>query len=62
MAVDANQSPIIRPAYFGGATFETNEIPIGESSSSAKVSTRYVETSQLAETRVTSPPASMAAA
>ncbi len=37
MLVAANQRPIIKPAYFGGATFDTNEIPIGESRSSAKV-------------------------
>ena len=37
MAVATNQPPIIIPLYFGGATFDTNEMPIGESSSSAKV-------------------------
>lgn len=40
MAVAPNQPPIIIPLYWGGATFETNEIPIGESNSSAKVNTR----------------------
>ena len=36
MAVAANHRPIIRPLYLGGATLDTKEIPIGESSSSAK--------------------------
>lgn len=36
-AVATNQPPIIRPLSFGGATFDTNEIPMGESKSSAKV-------------------------
>ena len=40
MAVATNQPPIIMPLYFGGATFETKEMPIGESSSSPKVRTR----------------------
>ena len=39
-AVATNHPPIIIPLYFGGATFETNEMPIGESSSSPNVSTR----------------------
>ena len=39
-AVATNQPPIIRPLSLGGATFDTNEIPIGERSNSAKVSTR----------------------
>jgi hypothetical protein len=43
IAVAPNQRPIIRPAYFGGATLVTNEMPIGESRSSAKVRMRYVE-------------------
>ena len=30
----------IKPLYFGGATFDTNEIPIGLSSSSPNVSTK----------------------
>ena len=34
------QRPIINPEYFGGATFDTNEIPIGESNSSANVRMR----------------------
>ena len=46
MAVATNQHPIIIPLYFGGATFETKEIPIGESRSSAKVRMRYVTMSQ----------------
>ena len=37
IAVETNQPPIIIPAYLGGATFDTNEIPIGESNSSANV-------------------------
>ena len=37
-AVAANQPPCIRPLYFGGATFETKEIPIGLRKSSAIVS------------------------
>ena len=49
MAVATNQPPIIIPLYFGGATFETNEIPIGESRSSANVKIRYVPISQLAD-------------
>ena len=40
IAVATNQPPIIKPLYFGGATFVTNEIPIGESNNSAKVSTK----------------------
>ncbi len=54
MAVAPNQRPIIKPAYFGGATFDTNEIPIGESRSSANVRMRYVEMRRLALTRVPS--------
>ena len=37
IAVATNQPPIIKPLSFGGATFDTNEIPIGESKSSANV-------------------------
>ena len=40
MAVATNQPPIIIPLYLGGATFDTNEMPIGESSNSAKVNIR----------------------
>lgn len=40
IAVATNQPPIIIPLYWGGATFETNDIPIGESSSSPNVSTK----------------------
>ena len=40
IAVATNHPPIIMPLYLGGATFDTNEIPIGESNSSPKVSTR----------------------
>ena len=40
MAVAANQSPIIKPAYFGGATLLTKLMPMGERRSSAKVRTR----------------------
>ena len=40
MAVAANQRPIIRPAYLGGATLVTKLMPIGDNKSSAKVSTR----------------------
>ena len=40
IAVATNQPPIIIPLYFGGATFDTNEIPIGESNNSANVNTR----------------------
>ena len=39
-AVAANQHPIMAPLYFGGATLDTNDMPIGESRSSAKVRTR----------------------
>ena len=39
-AVATNQPPIIIPLYLGGATFDTNEMPIGDSNSSPKVSTR----------------------
>ena len=49
-AVATNQPPIIIPLYFGGATFVTNEIPIGESNNSANVSTRYVEINQFGDT------------
>ena len=54
IAVAPNQRPIIKPAYLGGATFDTNEIPIGESRSSAKVRMRYVEIRRFALTRVPS--------
>ncbi len=37
IAVAANQPPIIEPLYFGGATFDTNEIPIGLKNNSAIV-------------------------
>ncbi len=37
MAVAANQPPCIRPLYLGGATRETNEMPIGLRKSSAIV-------------------------
>lgn len=40
MAVATNHPPIIIPLSFGGATFETNEIPIGLRSNSANVNTR----------------------
>ena len=40
IAVATNHPPIIIPLYLGGATFDTNEIPIGESNNSAKVNTR----------------------
>lgn len=40
IAVATNQPPIIKPLSFGGATFETNEIPIGESNNSANVRTK----------------------
>ena len=61
IAVATNQHPIIMPLYLGGATFDTNEIPIGERSSSANVSTRYVEISQFAEQNTPASPASIAA-
>ena len=38
--VEAERIMAIKPAYFGGATFDTNEIPIGESRSSANVRIR----------------------
>ena len=40
IAVAPNQRPIIKPAYLGGVTLVTNEIPIGESNNSAKVRIR----------------------
>ena len=43
IAVATNQPPIIKPLSFGGATFDTNEIPIGESNNSANVRIRYVK-------------------
>ena len=46
IAVATNQPPIIKPLSFGGATFDTNEIPMGESNNSAKVRTRYVRINQ----------------
>ena len=39
-AVATNQPPIIIPLYFGGATFVTSEMPIGDSNNSAKVRMR----------------------
>ena len=39
-AVATNHPPIIMPLYFGGATFVTNEMPMGDSSNSAKVRMR----------------------
>lgn len=50
MAVAANHPPIIEPLSLGGATLLTNEMPIGERRSSAKVRSRYVEMSQSGET------------
>ena len=47
-----NQHPIIMPLYFGGATFVTNEIPIGLSNNSANVKTKYVLMSQFGDTNV----------
>ena len=49
-AVATNHPPIIIPAYLGGATFVTNEIPMGDRRSSAKVRMRYVEINQLGDT------------
>ena len=46
IAVATNQPPIIKPLSLGGATFDTNEIPMGESNNSANVSTRYVKINQ----------------
>ena len=40
--VAANQPPCIKPLYFGGATLETNEIPIGLKNNSAPVRTKYI--------------------
>ena len=40
IAVATNHPPIIIPLSFGGATLDTNEIPIGERRSSAKVRMR----------------------
>ena len=40
IAVATNHPPIIKPFNFGGATFDTNEIPIGESNNSANVRIR----------------------
>ena len=37
IAVAANQPPCIKPLYFGGATLETKEMPIGLRKSSAIV-------------------------
>ena len=37
---DKPTTPSSYPLYWGGATFETKEIPIGERSNSAKVRTR----------------------
>ncbi len=58
MAVAPNQHPIIAPLYFGGATFETNDIPMGDNSSSANVSIRYTPISRLGETNVALTPSS----
>jgi hypothetical protein len=46
IAVATNQPPIIKPLSFGGATFDTNEIPIGESNNSANVRIKYVKINQ----------------
>lgn len=40
------------PLYFGGATFVTNEIPIGLNNNSANVNTKYVLMSQFGDTNV----------
>ena len=40
MAVETNHPPIIMPLYLGGATFDTNDMPIGESNNSPKVRMR----------------------
>src|SRR5574344_173994 len=60
MAVAANQKPIIIPLYLGGATLDTKDIPIGESSSAANVRTKYVDIKLVGATNVglTVPPSS----
>ena len=46
------------PLYFGGATFVTNEMPIGLNNNSANVNTKYVLMSQFGDTNVLlTPPA-----
>ena len=40
------------PLYFGGATFVTNEMPIGLNNNSANVKTKYVLMSQFGDTNV----------
>ena len=53
-----NQQPIIMPLYFGGATFVTNEMPIGLNNNSANVNTKYVLMSQFGDTNMLlTPPA-----
>lgn len=52
MAVAPNQHPIIAPLYLGGATLDTNDMPMGERRSSANVSTRYVPMRRLGLTSV----------
>ena len=37
MAVAANQTPCMSPLYLGGATLDTNEMPMGLRKSSAMV-------------------------
>ena len=49
-AVATNQPPIMVPLSLGGATFDTNEMPIGESNNSPNVNTKYVLMSQLGDT------------
>jgi hypothetical protein len=42
--VAANQPPCMVPLYFGGATLETNDIPIGLKNNSAMVRMKLVKT------------------
>ena len=46
IAVAASQPPCMVPLYCGGATFDTNEIPIGLRKSSAIVRIKYVPMSR----------------
>ena len=61
-AVATNHPPIIIPLYLGGATFDTNEMPIGDNSNSANVRMKYVEISQFSDTRTAASPAAFCVA
>lgn len=51
MKLVKNQTPIINDKNFFGASFDTNDKPIGERQSSASVIIKYTKTNQSGETK-----------